>query len=102
MPLSALSSTWKRGTTKSSPHRAAVAVLTDAEAWRPTRPGQHGALSVRVGDVRDCYSRARGCPMAPPRGEGCMTKTELVNRVAATVQLPTQQTEAVITQCVQA
>jgi integration host factor subunit beta len=31
-----------------------------------------------------------------------MTKTELVNLVAATMQLPTQQTEAVITQCLQA
>ena len=31
-----------------------------------------------------------------------MTKTELVNHVAETVQLPTQQTEAVITQCLQA
>jgi DNA-binding protein HU-beta len=31
-----------------------------------------------------------------------MTKTELVNRVAATVQLPTPQTDAVITQCLQA
>ena len=31
-----------------------------------------------------------------------MTKAELVNHVAATVQLPKQQTEAVITQCLQA
>ena len=31
-----------------------------------------------------------------------MTKTELVNHVAETVQLPKQQTEAVITQCLQA
>jgi nucleoid DNA-binding protein len=40
--------------------------------------------------------------MAPPREEGWMIKTELGNHVAATVQLPTQQTEAVITQCLQA
>ena len=31
-----------------------------------------------------------------------MTKTELVNQVTATVQLPKHQTEAVITQCLQA
>jgi nucleoid DNA-binding protein len=31
-----------------------------------------------------------------------MTKTDLVNHVATTVQLPKHQTEAVITQCLQA
>ena len=39
--------------------------------------------------------------VAPSRGDECMTKTELVNHVAATVQLPRQQTEAVIMQCLQ-
>src|SRR4051812_48367406 len=37
----------------------------------------------------------------PPRGDRCMTKAELVDQVAATVQLPKHQIEVVLTRCLQ-
>jgi nucleoid DNA-binding protein len=41
--------------------------------------------------------------MTPPLAEEmCMTKADLVDHVAATVQLPKSQTDAVLTQCLQA
>src|SRR6266446_9024898 len=39
--------------------------------------------------------------MVPPRGDMCMTKAELVDQVASTVQLPKHQTDAVITRFLQ-
>src|SRR5215510_8988453 len=41
-----------------------------------------------------------GCP--PPLEEMGMTKADLVDHVAATVQLPKSQIDAVLTQCLQA
>src|SRR5436305_9094247 len=51
----------------------------------------------------DDASRARTATMTPPPAEEmCMTKAELVDHVAATVDLSKSQTEAVLTQCFQA
>src|SRR5438046_5862468 len=45
---------------------------------------------------------ARRCAMTLVTGDRCMTKAELVDHVAATVQLPKSQTDAVLTQFMQA
>jgi len=51
----------------------------------------------------DCSTRAKSATMTPPPTEEMrMTKAELVDHVAATVQLPKSQTDAVLTQCLQA
>src|SRR2546421_991500 len=51
----------------------------------------------------DDASRARPATMTPPPAEEmCMTKAELVDHVAATVDLSKSQTEVVLTQCLQA
>ena len=47
----------------------------------------------------DCFPRAQPSTMPPPPVEEmCMTKAELVDHVAAAVQLPKSQTDAVLTQ----
>jgi hypothetical protein len=50
----------------------------------------------------DCSTSAEPAMMAPPPGEErCMTRTELVDHVAAAIQLPKVHTDAVLAQCLQ-
>src|SRR5207342_890374 len=51
----------------------------------------------------DCLPRAQPSTLTPPPVEEmCMTKAALVDHVAAAVQLPKSQTDAVLMQCLQA
>src|SRR5262249_909377 len=56
---------------------------------------------LRMLPLRDFSTVARRCVMAPSQRRYGMTKADIVAQVAASVQLPKHQTEAVITQFLQ-
>ncbi len=91
-----------------SRRREALPRLVMHERWRPHAARNRAKALTSISGLGtlspyDCSTRAQPSTMTPPPAEEMwMTKGELVDHVAATVQLPKAQTDAVLTQCLQA